>query len=144
MRTAMQSYGSTTENNMTRISLEQQDAPFFKTPKAEMPKRKHMKAVAPGKKSSSDCPIMRSAKDEACLADWCGCGGSTETTALRHVRKFGIGGMGSKPPNFIGFYGCQKAEDIFALGYGEWSWMGLCGAMILTQAKLAQKGLVNF
>jgi hypothetical protein len=105
--------------------------------------RKFMRRVAKGKKSSSDCPIMRSAKGEACLADWCGCNGSTETTAMRHIRKFKIGGMASKPPNYIGFYGCQVAEDIFALkGEQGWTWEGLLRAMVLTQMKLRAKELM--
>lgn len=105
--------------------------------------RTRMRNVAKGKKSSSDCPIMKSAKNEQCLADWCGCNGSTATTALRHVRKFKIGAMGSKPPSYIGFYGCQRAEDLFALkGEEEWTWEGVCQALVLTQMKLRAKGLL--
>ena len=106
-------------------------------------KAKPMRRVAKGKKSSSDCPIMKSAEGEPCLADWCNCGGSTETTALRHVRKFKIGATGSKPPNFIGFYGCQVAEDMFATSTKqEWTWRGICQALVLTQMKLVSKGLL--
>lgn len=107
------------------------------------PKHTGMRNVAKGKKSSSDCPIMKSAEGEQCLADWCGCNGSTETTAQRHIRKFKIGGTGMKPPNWIGFYGCQRAEDLFALGgEQEWTWEGLMQAMTLTQMKLRAKGLL--
>lgn len=110
------------------------------TPK-KTPKR--MRRVAKGKKASSDCPIMESAKDEQCFADWCGCNGSTETTAMRHIRKFKIGGTGMKPPNYIGFYGCQRSEDMFAISTKqEWTWKGLCEALILTQMKLRAKGLL--
>ena len=99
--------------------------------------------VAAGKKSSSDCPIMRSAKGEACLADWCGCGGSNETTAMRHIRKFKIGALGSKPPNFIAFYGCLKAEQMFERGIRDGvTWEGVCQALVLTQMKLHAKGLL--
>ncbi|MEN8658303.1 MAG: nuclease domain-containing protein [Marivita sp.] len=112
-----------------------------KAPKEAKPRQ--MRRVAKGKKSSSDCPIMKSAKGESCLADWCGCGGSTETTAMRHVRKFNVAGMGQKPPNYIAFYGCQKAEDLFALkGEQEWTWEGLMRAVVLTQMKLRAKGLL--
>lgn len=112
-----------------------------KTPKA---KPKPMRNVAKGKKSSSDCPIMRSAKDEQCLADWCGCGGSTETTCLRHIRKFGAGGAGMKPPPFIGFYGCAEAERLWENNKDKvWTWQGLARALILTQMKLHRKGLLG-
>ena len=104
-------------------------------------KRKPMRRTAKGKKSSSDCPIMKSARNEPCLADWCDCYGSTDTTSMRHIRKGKIGGMGMKPPNWIGFYGCQRAEDMFAL-HGGWTWEGLTLALILTQMKLRAKGLL--
>lgn len=126
------------------LCLNPADGPIPKPTKAPKPKSKGMRNVAKGKKPSSACPIMKSAKGEQCLCDWCGCGGSTETTAMRHVRKFKIGAMGSKPPNFIAFYGCQKAEDIFALkSSSKWTWEGLAQAMILTQMKLIKKGLIG-
>ncbi len=123
--------------NLTGQAIHQKGQKPAKAP------RKRMRNVAEGKKSSSDCPVMRSAEKEPCLADWCGCGGSTETTAMRHVRKFKIGGTGCKPPNFIAFYGCQVAEDIFALrSEDDWTWEGLCQAVILTQMRLVSKGLL--
>ena len=107
-------------------------------------KRKPMRRVAKGKKSSSDCPIMRSAEGEQCLADWCGCGGSTDTTCLRHIRKFGAGGAGMKPPPFIGFYGCFEAERLWENNKDQpWGWDGVMQAMVLTQLKLYQKGLLG-
>lgn len=103
-----------------------------------------MRNTAKGKKSSSDCPIMRSAKGEACLADWCGCNGSTDTTAMRHIRKFNIAGAAMKGPNMIGWYGCQKSEHMFeGNAKQEWTWEGLCEALILTLMKLLAKGLVT-
>lgn len=115
----------------------------LKPDKTESKPRQGMRRVAKGKKASSDCPIMQSAKDQPCLADWCGCGGSTDTTAMRHIRKFAIGAMASKPPNYIAFYGCQRAEDMFAVsGKQEWTWRGVCQAMILTQMILRGKGLL--
>lgn len=124
---------------MTRIAPR---PPLGLKPEKDAP-RKYMRRVAKGKKSSSDCPMMKSAKGEACLADWCDCGMSTDTTCLRHVRKFGIGGTGMKPPAFIGFYGCQRAEDIFALKGGDgWEWEGLTRAILLTQMRMHAKGLL--
>jgi len=115
----------------------------LKPDKTESKPRQGMRRVAKGKKASSNCPIMQSAKAQPCLADWCGCGGSTDTTAMRHIRKFAIGAMASKPPNYIAFYGCQRAEDMFAVsGKQEWTWRGVCQAMILTQMILRGKGLL--
>ena len=103
--------------------------------------RKGMRRVAKGKKSSSECPIMKSAEGQPCLADWCGCNGSTDTTAMRHIRKFKIGGMGQKPPNYIAFYGCDTAERMFENSKDqEWTWRGIMQAMVLTQMKLREKG----
>ena len=115
----------------------------LKPDKAAKEPYKGLRKVAKGKKSSSDCLIMKSAENQPCLADWCGCGGSIETTAMRHVRKFKIAGTGQKPPNYIAFYGCQRAEDMFALG-GEqgWTWEGLMQAVVLTQMKLHRAGLL--
>lgn len=117
--------------------------PYQKGQKQAKPAPKPMRNVALGKKSSSDCPIMKSAEKEPCLADWCGCNGSTETTAMRHIRKFKIAGMGQKPPNYIAFYGCQRAENMFALkSEGSWTWRGVAEAMVLTQMRLREKGLL--
>jgi len=103
--------------------------------------RKGMRRVAKGKKSSSECPIMKSAKGQPCLADWCGCNGSTDTTNMRHIRKFKIGGMGQKSPNYIAFYGCDVAERMFENSKDqEWTWRGIMQAMVLTQMKLREKG----
>lgn len=105
--------------------------------------RKGMRSVAKGKKSSSDCPIMKSAEGEPCLADWCGCNGSTDTTCMRHIRKFNIAGAGQKGPNFIGFYGCDVAERMFENSKDqEWTWRGICQALVLTQMRLRAKGLL--
>lgn len=117
-------------------------APYQKGQPAPRKEKKRMRRVAEGKKSSSDCPIMKSAEGEPCLADWCGCNGSTETTAMRHIRKFKIGGMGSKPPNFIAFYGCDKAERMFESSQNGWTWRGMCQALVLTQMRLVAKGLL--
>ena len=115
----------------------------LKPDKAAPKPRTQMRRVAKGKKSSSVCPIMRSAKGEPCLADWCGCGGSTTTTCLRHIRKFKIGGAGQKTPNHIGFYGCQVAEDMFEKSKDQqWTWRGVCQALVLTQMRLLSKGLM--
>lgn len=112
--------------------------------KPERTRKPGLRPVARGKRASNDCPIMRSAKGEACLADWCGCGGSNDTTVLCHVRKFGIGGMGMKPPNWIGFYGCAKAHQMFDHEKdAAWSWEGVMRAVILTQMKLRAKGLIG-
>lgn len=87
--------------------------------------------------------ITKSAKGKACTADWCGCGGSTETTVFCHVRKFGIAGTGFKPPDFIGFYGCALAHHMFDHAKdAAWSWEGVVRAMIQTQIQLNQSGLL--
>ena len=87
--------------------------------------------------------VMQSAKGQRCTADWCGCGGTTDTTVLCHVRKFGIGGMGIKPTDFIGFYGCEKAHRMFDQGPDvNWSWEGVCRSVIQTQIQLNQKGIL--
>lgn len=105
--------------------------------------RKPMRRTAQGKRASHDDAIMRSARDEPCLADWCGCGGSTETTHIRHIRKFGIAGTAQKPPNLIAFYGCDAAERAFEnTAKPTWTWQGLMQAMVLTQMKLIKKGLL--
>lgn len=87
--------------------------------------------------------ITASARGQPCTADWCGCGGSTETTVFCHVRKFGIAGTGFKPPDFIGFYGCAEAHRMFDHEKDmSWSWEGVMRAMILTQISLNQRGLL--
>ena len=87
--------------------------------------------------------IRKSARGEACVCDWCNCGGSTDTTVFCHVRKFGTGGMGMKPPDFIGFYGCAEAHRMFDHSKDiDWSWEGVMRAVVLTQIKLNQKGLL--
>ena len=85
--------------------------------------------------------IMRSAKGKPCTASWCNCGGSTETTVHCHVRKFGIGGTGYKPPDFIGFRGCALAHRMFDEG-SDWDWESVCRAMIQTQIELSKAGLL--
>jgi hypothetical protein len=87
--------------------------------------------------------IKKSAKGQQCRADWCECGGSTDTTVFCHVRKFGIAGTGIKPPDFIGFYGCAKAHQMFDQSKdAQWSWEGVMRAVVLTQIHLNKKGLL--
>lgn len=100
------------------------------------------KEVRP-EKSYRSKRIKQSAEGESCLADWCGRNGSTETTVLCHIRKFGVAGMGEKPPDFLGFYGCFTAHRMFDQSKDvEWSWEGVIRAMMITQIKLNQKGLL--
>jgi len=51
--------------------------------------------------------------------------------------------MGMKPPDFLGFYGCAKAHEMFDHSKDTaWSWEGVMRAVVLTQIKLNQKGLL--
>lgn len=98
------------------------------------------KAPPPPRADRSD-KIRASAQGQPCQADWCGCGGSTETTVFCHTRKFGLAGMAQKPPDFLGFYGCHKAHQMFDEG-DQWSWEGMARAVFKTQIILNRIGLL--
>jgi hypothetical protein len=53
------------------------------------------------------------ARGQACLLRFPGCPGNSETVCLCHVRRANVAGMGQKPPDLFGVYGCDYCHAIF-------------------------------
>lgn len=52
-----------------------------------------------------------SARGKPCALRLDCCNHDSATTVLCHIRKFGWGGMGSKPPDFLAVYACSACHD---------------------------------
>ena len=102
-------------------------------------KRKPMRRTAKGKKSSSDCPIMKSARNEPCTMRMPWCNHDPSTTVFCHIRAFGSGGMGSKPINLHGWYGCSDCHQ----REKEAGWDDVLRALMETLRILLIKGLIQ-
>lgn len=57
-------------------------------------------------------PARKSAKGEYCTLCLPGCRNDTETVVLCHLRMFGGGGMGKKPPDSEAVYGCDHCHSL--------------------------------
>lgn len=56
--------------------------------------------------------LRDSARDELCTLRIEGvCNHDRATTVLCHVRDFNHGGMGLKPPDIVGVFGCSRCHD---------------------------------
>ena len=56
--------------------------------------------------------LRKLAKGRECLVRLPGCLGQSETVVLCHIRLGGIAGMGQKPPDLCGFYGCFACHNL--------------------------------
>ena len=56
--------------------------------------------------------LRKLAKGHECLVRLPGCLGHSETVVLCHIRLGGIAGMGQKPPDLCGFYGCMACHNL--------------------------------
>ena len=89
--------------------------------------------------------IRQSAKGENCTLVSAVCNHNPETVVFCHIRLPGDG-IGRKPPDYFGFYGCsachalQEARDITSGAYG---FEDLLIALRRTQEKLVAKGLLH-
>ncbi|MDF3904653.1 nuclease domain-containing protein [Paracoccus sp. AS002] len=90
--------------------------------------------------------IRQSARGEECTLKSAVCNGDPSTTVFCHIRLPGDG-IGIKPPDFFGFYGCsachavQEARDFTT---GAFGFEDLMIALRRTQERLHRKGLLNF
>ena len=75
------------------------------TPKA----RKPLKSRSTRPKMT---PARKSAKGQDCTLCLPGCRNDTETVVLCHLRMFGGGGMGCKPPDSEAVYGCDHCHSL--------------------------------
>lgn len=57
-------------------------------------------------------PARKSAKGQDCTLCLPGCRNDTETVVLCHLRMFGGGGMGYKPPDSEAVYGCDHCHSL--------------------------------
>jgi hypothetical protein len=57
-------------------------------------------------------PARKSANGEDCTLCLPGCRNDTETVVLCHLRMFGGGGMGKKPPDSEAVYGCGHCHSL--------------------------------
>lgn len=107
---------------------------------------KPMRRVS-AKKASEDRPLRKSARGEACTLRIPGvCDGGTETTVLCHVSTPGGSGMGTKPIDMHGLYGCADChrvlDDRASWDCYELSWHHVLLAVFETQRRMIEKGLV--
>ena len=73
------------------------------------------KALKPLKSRSTRpkmTPARKSAKGQDCTLCLPGCRNDTETVVLCHLRMFGGGGMGYKPPDSEAVYGCDHCHSL--------------------------------
>ena len=52
------------------------------------------------------------ANGQQCQLRFPGCRGRSETVVLCHVRRGGVAGIGQKPPDLCGVYGCAACHDV--------------------------------
>ena len=89
--------------------------------------------------------IRQSARGEECTLLSAVCNRDPETTVFCHIRLPGDG-MGMKPPDFFGFYGCSachavQEDDDFTTG--AFGFEDVLIALRRTQERLAAKGLLH-
>ncbi|MFH5773551.1 nuclease domain-containing protein [Paracoccus sp. NGMCC 1.201697] len=110
-----------------------------------------IKSEAPQKRTRRTNPdqcdaIRKSARGEECTLRSSVCNHDPETTVFCHIRLPGDG-MGRKPPDYFGFYGCsachaaQEARDFTS---GAFGFEDIIIALRRTQERLRAKGLLNF
>lgn len=56
--------------------------------------------------------LRRAARGQECTLRLPGCLGGTDTVVLAHIRRFGMGGMGIKPPDWCAVFACAHCHAI--------------------------------
>lgn len=56
--------------------------------------------------------LRKLARGQACTARLPGCLGDSETVVLCHIRRGNIAGIGQKPPDLCGFFGCMACHSL--------------------------------
>lgn len=89
--------------------------------------------------------IRKSARGEECTLRSAVCNRDPETTVFCHIRLPGDG-MGMKPPDYFGFYGCSachavQEDDDFTTG--AFGFEDVLIALRRTQERLTAKGLLH-
>ncbi len=72
--------------------------------------------------------LRKSARNQPCHLRIPGvCNGNPETTVLCHIRRGHVAGMGQKPPDVCGVFGCSDCHDLID---------GRQNIMFLTEAEI--------
>jgi hypothetical protein len=71
-----------------------------------------LKADKAPRKQTEPKPIRKAAKGEKCTLRLPGCQGNEVNVFLCHIRRFGWAGMGQKPHDLLGVFGCQHCHDV--------------------------------
>lgn len=79
-------------------------------PDATMPKERKALKSRPARPKMT--PARKSAEKQDCTLLLPGCPNATETTVLAHLRMFGDGGTGLKPPDHIAVYSDMHCHDM--------------------------------
>lgn len=90
--------------------------------------------------------IRQSARGEPCTLRLIGtCNGDWTTTVFCHLRMFGAAGMGQKPADYAGVYGCSACHDALDRRdtSGLWGYEDVLRALMETHRRLATKGLLH-
>lgn len=92
-----------------------------------------------------DADLTQSARGEECTLRSAVCNGNPETVVFCHIRLPGDG-IGNKPPDYFGFYGCSACHDVQErrdFTSGAFGFEDLLIALRRTQERLAAKGLLH-
>lgn len=82
-------------------------------PRREIKRSTPLVAKAPMKRSRKPSTAARkAAKGQDCCVRFYGCQNDTATTVLAHLRMFGGGGMGTKPPDSEAVHACAYCHDV--------------------------------
>jgi hypothetical protein len=70
-------------------------------------------------KAKTPKPLREAAQGQQCTLRLDGCTWNDASVILAHIRRFGIAGMGEKPPDLCGVYACQNCHDLLDMRKGD-------------------------
>jgi hypothetical protein len=70
-------------------------------------------------KAKTPKPLREAAQGQPCTLRLDGCSWNDSNVFLCHIRRFGIAGMGEKPPDLCGVYACQNCHDLLDMRKGD-------------------------
>jgi len=116
--------------------------PYVAQPKA----RKPLKSRPARPKMT---PARKSARGQDCTLCLPGCRNNTEYVVLCHLRMFGGGGMGKKPPDSEAVYGCDHCHSLIDGRdrlipelENQLTWETIARALIRTHRIMRAKGIL--
>jgi hypothetical protein len=96
---------------MKRTAIKRTTPLKARKPMAKVSAKRKASGAKPMKQTSHTSPLTDNARGQDCQLRLPGCRHDPDYTVFCHIRRFGWGGMGKKPNDMLGYFGCDRCHE---------------------------------